>query len=236
MADLVSWAVFDKAGFPIAFADAHIVPRWELEAEFPDAAGQIRMVSGDERDFLLRVHAGGRPADAVIHEPKTLLELHADGELFPPEPGDVLPYGGTSGSSGSETSDERAADMDVDGRIKERDKRTWDIVWGTGDIGLTWRELADQTGMHHGEASGSLSRLHLAGHLARLTERRDRCQVYVHPKMVKGRDTSEYRPNVSKRVLLDLCDDLDDCLRRHDVIAARHLIAQTRAKFGQLHS
>jgi hypothetical protein len=46
--------------------------------------------------------------------------------------------------------------------------------------------------MHHGQASGALSVLHKEGRIARLTERRNRCAVYVLPEYVQGRETSPH--------------------------------------------
>lgn len=61
-------------------------------------------------------------------------------------------------------------------------------------LGLTWRELADALGVHHGVASGLLSGLHRRGLIERLgpTHRRLRCSAYVLPEHVNGRDTVPY--------------------------------------------
>jgi hypothetical protein len=157
------------------------------------------------------------------------------GRIFEPSSDDFRPYGGTSGHSGSKTSEDRAAAQDADGSINKRDRRTLDLVKLEGSHGMTWRELSGNTGMHHGEASGSLSRLHLGDHLVRLTIRRERCQVYVRPEFVYGRATSEYRPNVTKRVLLDLLDDLAADLVLGHTDAARAKIRAARKTFGGLH-
>jgi predicted nucleic acid-binding Zn ribbon protein len=53
--------------------------------------------------------------------------------------------------------------------------------------GLTWKELSEITGLHHGTASGVLSVLHKSGRIARLKESRDGCKVYVDVSCVKGR-------------------------------------------------
>ena len=79
-----------------------------------------------------------------------------------------LPYAGTSGWSGSDTSRTRAVTADASGQ--------------------TWAELGDKLGAHHGTASGVLSVLHKAGRIDRLTERRDRCKVYVLPEFTAGRE------------------------------------------------
>ena len=45
--------------------------------------------------------------------------------------------------------------------------------------GVTWVDVADVVGGHHGSASGVLSKLHKEGRIVRLTERRGRCKVYM---------------------------------------------------------
>jgi hypothetical protein len=103
-----------------------------------------------------------------------------------------LPYGNTSGWSGSETSMERAMDADADGTTSERQAVVLRHLGFCGPTGATWKELAEGTGWHHGQASGALSVLHKEGRIARLTERRSRCQVYVLPSYVNDRDTAPH--------------------------------------------
>ena len=124
---------------------------------------------------------------------------------LPMNPPPVLPYGGeddpNSGyAAGAATSEERARRDDADGTTSKRQAKT---LWalgaedgggrgGTGrEYGLTWKELADVGGWHHGQASGVLSNLHKAGKIARLTERRNRCFIYVLPEYVNSRETQE---------------------------------------------
>jgi DNA-binding MarR family transcriptional regulator len=78
--------------------------------------------------------------------------------------------------------------------------------------GLTWRELSDRTGWHHGTASGALSVLHKEGLIARLEERRDRCQIYVLPEFVLGREVTNYQPNVSARLLREVLIEIEQDL------------------------
>lgn len=70
--------------------------------------------------------------------------------------------------------------------------------------GATWRDVAAAYGWHHGQASGTLSTLHKAGRVARLSRRRDRCCVYVLPEHVAGRTTlphgSAARSGVDPRI------------------------------------
>ena len=103
-----------------------------------------------------------------------------------------LPYAGTSGWSGTDTSEERARTADTNGTTRNNQARAIKRLSMACAVGLTWKDLASLTGWHHGTASGVLSVLHKDGVVARLTERRSRCKVYVLPEWVMGRDTEAH--------------------------------------------
>lgn len=107
-----------------------------------------------------------------------------DGDGLP-----YLPYGGTSGASGSDASYERAEREDASGVTSFRQRLTLKIVGESGQHGTTVVELREQTGWHHGKASSVLSTLHKVERLARLKDKRQRCQIYVLPDNVAGRLT-----------------------------------------------
>lgn len=98
------------------------------------------------------------------------------------------------GHSGSSTSEESAKRINGKQTI-----RVHEVVAGKQGFGMTCRELEVRLGVGHGSASGALTRLHRDGWLTRLTERRDRQQVYVDPAWVDGREESPYLPNVAYR-------------------------------------
>ena len=110
----------------------------------------------------------------------------------------LTPYAGTSGWSGSQTSRDRAITQDKDGTTKSRQSETMRLVLATKSYGMTWKELSDQTGWHHGTASGALSVLHKAGFLERLTDRRNKCAIYVGVESVNGRSTAKVKPKTCK--------------------------------------
>jgi hypothetical protein len=99
------------------------------------------------------------------------------------------PYAGTSGWSGSSTSE--ASELDR----RKVQRAVLSYVRERRGYGVTWWELADHYGWHHGVASGALSTLHKDGRLDRLTETRVApggrrgCKVYVLPEWVLHRDT-----------------------------------------------
>lgn len=104
----------------------------------------------------------------------------------------ITPYAGTSGWSGTDTSHRRVHEDDADGTTTRRQRITLTALAGAGPQGLTWKELAQKASWHHGQASGVLTVLHMAGRITRLTEKRDRCRVYVLPEHVNDRDTEPY--------------------------------------------
>lgn len=106
----------------------------------------------------------------------------------------ITPYdGGTSsGHSGSEASQERSEREDSDGTTEKRQAAALELVRQAEKHGMTVKELREGTGWHHGQASSALSNLHRVGLLERLADKRDRCQVYVRPVYVLGRETQPY--------------------------------------------
>jgi hypothetical protein len=102
----------------------------------------------------------------------------------------LTPYAGTSGWSGSNASRDRAIIEDHDGTTKNRQRTTVELVAASKTYGMTWKELADATGWHHGQASGVLSVLHREGLIERLVDRRNKCSIYVGINSVNNRKIS----------------------------------------------
>lgn len=139
----------------------------------------------------------GHDYDGPIPRGITMNETHsyADEQAGAQQEGPLTPYAGTSGWSGSETSRERAETEDADGTTSVRQTATMREVSEHGVYGVTVKELREITGWHHGRASAALSVLHKEGRLARLTDRRDRCAIYVTLDDVRGRETAAHRAN-----------------------------------------
>jgi hypothetical protein len=102
-----------------------------------------------------------------------------------------LPYAGTSGFSGTDTSRDRAITEDSNGTTGRRQLETLMFLAMRAEHGATWKDLAEQLSLHHGSASGVLSVLHLAGRVERLHLSRNRCKIYVLPEFVLGRATEK---------------------------------------------
>lgn len=102
------------------------------------------------------------------------------------------------GHSGSETSEAGARHPGVGPKTL----KVLEDVESTGHWGLTCRELEMMTRMGHGAASGALTRLHRAGYVKRLTEKRGKQQVYLHARFFNpkyGHEEAPYRPNAAYR-------------------------------------
>jgi DNA-binding MarR family transcriptional regulator len=99
----------------------------------------------------------------------------------------ILPYAGTSGWSGSETSQARAVKNDKDGTTKKTQAQTLMLILQAAYFGITWKELSEMTGWHHGTASGVLSVLDKTGRIVRLKQTRNRCAVYVSLGWIENR-------------------------------------------------
>jgi hypothetical protein len=94
----------------------------------------------------------------------------------------VLPYAGTSGHSGTDTSRERAERADAGGArsvTAVRQHQTLSAVLTSGAWGVTVADLRNVKGWHHGVASGVLSNLHKENRIAMLERKRGRCHIYV---------------------------------------------------------
>lgn len=93
---------------------------------------------------------------------------------------EYLPYNGTAGWSGTDTSRERAMYNLRTGRELNHQQLALTYLKSRGTTGATWKELATETGWHHGTTSGVLSVLHQSGAIVRLYTARNRCKVYMH--------------------------------------------------------
>lgn len=111
----------------------------------------------------------------------------------------ALPYAGTSGWSGTDTSRERAEEADSTGATASRQRELRQIGKDLGTYGITVTELKQREGWaHHGTASGTLTTLHMVGDFVRLSQKRGRCKVYVHADHVAGRETEPFAPSKAK--------------------------------------
>jgi hypothetical protein len=106
-----------------------------------------------------------------------------------------VPYNGTAGWSGTDTSQERAMINLRTGKEYNNQQKTLALIKASKKLGFTWKELSDYTGMHHGTASGVLSVLHKSGAILRTTKIRNKCKVYMDLSFA---DTVKHEPYVEK--------------------------------------
>lgn len=79
----------------------------------------------------------------------------------------------------SDTSRERATREDRTGAFTARREQLLKLLHEAGTIGLTWKDAADLTGLHHGQVSGVLSKLHENGDVFQLKITRYGCHPYL---------------------------------------------------------
>jgi hypothetical protein len=115
--------------------------------------------------------------------------------------------GDTAGWSGTDTSRERAYAEKESGELSKRLEMIVERVKASGSAGMTWRELATETGLHHGQVSGALSNLHRKGLVFITDERRGRCHVYYHQhqawRFLKRYDSPPMTSRATKQALLE---------------------------------
>lgn len=145
----------------------------------------------------------------------------------------ALPYDGTEGHAGSETSAQRALREALDGTASKRQRFVLILADRAKERGITVAEIRDST-LHHGRVSGALSVLHKVGKLSRLTEVRGRCKVYVLPEYVNGRPTEPHGVvyKADKRTL-DAAQYMENYMRRHEDAAALFDIDMTKDDYAQ---
>ncbi len=160
------------------------------------------------------------------------------------------PYAGGTGSTGSAASHDRREREDESGISAYRQTQVLGALQDAGTTGLTWSELGERMGWHHGQATGALSVLHKDGAIAALTRRRKRSTIYVLNENVADRPTREPGQTRGNRELADANEalarengalaqqvrDMLAVLAERDVyIAERNgIIDQHEAKIGEL--
>ncbi len=107
----------------------------------------------------------------------------------------ALPYENLDGSasvgwSGTDTPARRAKRETK--KAGENQRVTVELLERAQYRGLTFSDLMEATGRHHGTASGVLSNLHAGNRIHRLSVEREGRKVYVLPEFVGGRRTEAY--------------------------------------------
>lgn len=128
----------------------------------------------------------------------------------------ALPYAGTEGYAGSDTSRERAIKEAISGTASKRQRYLLILAERAKERGVTVADVRD-TSLHHGRVSGALSVLHKVGKLSRLTETRGKCKVYVLPQYVGDRPTEPHGVvHKADKETLDAATTVENWLRRNE--------------------
>lgn len=113
-----------------------------------------------------------------------------------------VPYNGTAGWSGTETSKDRALYNLRTGKEYNNQQKALALLKEARANGLTWKELGEQADIHHGSASGVLSVLHQAGAILRGTRVRNGCKIYYS---IEYSDAIAHEPYKKKQKLCPAC-------------------------------
>ena len=143
----------------------------------------------------------------------------------------------------SDTSKARAKREDAEGITTKRRRKIMEHVTKAGAMGLIWKDIADATGLHHGQTSGALNALHELGLVAQLTEIRNNCHPYIDAKHIELYEPHEVQlePRKSKNTrYIELLEELaeaayDVAYRQSDGAAynrLRHAIDEVRRHQG----
>ena len=102
-------------------------------------------------------------------------------------------YRGTRGYTPGNASKDAAEADAASGKTNELQERMLRYALAARERGVTVQEARVGAGEHHGRVSSALTKLHIAGRLVALRERRGNAGIYVHPDYVNGRETRPYR-------------------------------------------
>lgn len=137
---------------------------------------------------------------ATLEKAKEILDtgFKPQGETGPPNLAEVfanlpaLGYGDSSGHSGTDTSAARAEYEDINGITSEKQRAVVIALGFAKAHGVTWREIGDATGWHHGSVSSALTNLHKGRFICRLADTRNGSKIYVLPTYVEGREVEVF--------------------------------------------
>lgn len=116
-------------------------------------------------------------------------------------------YHGTRGHSGGAASREAAEADLLNGVTNRLQLDVLRIAEDRGRRGVTASEAREHLQEHHGRVSSALTKMHIAGHLVALTERRGHGGIYVTRDNVDGREVRPYRrqnPRPDRDELIDM--------------------------------
>lgn len=121
--------------------------------------------------------------------------------IFAPSKPLAAHYAGTTGSSGSTASRDRAEGEKASGVSAMRQARILELLKQAGTVGMTVAELrVPENGLgHHGSVSGACTNMHAEGLIVALKfDRRNGSGVYVLPEFVRDRPVRKFQSTAEK--------------------------------------
>jgi DNA-binding CsgD family transcriptional regulator len=120
-------------------------------------------------------------------------------------------YNETGGYVDRPASRDRAYAEIADGSFSQRQQDIYQLLREAGSDGMTWKQIGDILGLHHGKVSGALSNMHSGGMIFMLKQRRDKCHPYVH-SLYRGSYAAEDRYDSPARTKSNARNDLLEVL------------------------
>jgi hypothetical protein len=120
-------------------------------------------------------------------------------------------YNDTGGFVDRPASRDRAYAEIANGSFSKRQQDIYQLLREAGSEGMTWKQIGDILGLHHGKVSGALSNMHGGGMIFMLRQRRDRCHPYVH-SLYRGSYAAEDRYDIPARTRGNARNDLLEAL------------------------
>lgn len=126
-------------------------------------------------------------------------------------------YHGTRGYTPGNASKDAAEAEAASGKTNELQAAMLRLVQIAQEHGVTVHEADMMSEAHHGQVSSALTKLHIAGRLVALRERRGNAGIYVHPDYVNGRETRPYRRQNQPLTV----DEIAAVLVSHSIVRAQ---------------
>lgn len=156
-------------------------PSWEeyCAAEFSDAR-RVRLPVAQRRELVAGYRGRGMSERAISTGLGVSAgTVHADVVALDLRPADIVSLDGRRRPSTTRDASRDASVAVTQVAPLTVADRTVQLIAATGTRGLTVKELCRKAKVHHGQASGVLSRLHRQGRVVRTTDYRDGCAAYV---------------------------------------------------------
>jgi len=148
---------------------------------FGDVLGELKLATEDRRAVVDAMRTGGASHRQIVRELRVSAGTVANDIAIVGDhaPEKVVGDDGRTRTARTTLASRDASTPEVGAAPLTVADRTVQLVAATGTRGMTVKELCRKARVHHGQASGALSRVHRQGRVVRTTTYRDGCATYV---------------------------------------------------------